>query len=209
MDHTPGMAGSIPLLPPFRPMKRTWLRFSQRYQAALAQLLKHGPGASLQPVQDLGRRASAIGIGTLDLARFHAEALVTPEPSSTQDDMIERPKVPVSLSEPDPLIGNRSVTLSSAAPVGPSQPLKATVTDEQAVLLGCSLAGAEHPRPLAAGVNPLRSQKSYSGSTAGVCRLDFRSTSSHLDPKKPGYYLTLLRAGLHRRLLHDRLPIHG
>ena len=90
MDHTPGMAGSTPLLPLYQPMKRTWIRFSQRYQAALRQLLKHGPDASLQPAQDLGRRASAIGMLTLDVARVHDEALVTLDPSSTRDGMMKR-----------------------------------------------------------------------------------------------------------------------
>ena len=209
MDHTPGMAGSTPLLPPFKPMKRTWIRISQRYQAALGQLLKHGPDASLQSVQDVGRLASAIGLPTLDLVRVHDETLVTLDPSSNRDNMVERPKVPVPLVELDSLIGNSAVTLSPATPVGASQPLKATFPEEQDVLLRCSLAGTEHPTPLAAGVTPLRSQKPYSGSTAGVYRLDFRSASSHLDPKMPGYYLNLLRAGLHHRLLRDRLPLYG
>jgi hypothetical protein len=104
--------------------------------------------------------------------------------------------------ELDSLIGNSAMTLSPATPVGFSQPLKA-FPEEQDVLLRCSLAGTEHSTALAAGVTPLRSQKPYSGSTAGVYRLDFRSASSHLDPKMPGYYLNLLRAGLHHRLLRD------
>jgi hypothetical protein len=203
------MAGSTPLLPAFKPMKRTWIRISQRCQAALGQHLKHGPDASLQSVQDVGRPVSTVGLPTLDLVRVHDEVLVTLDPSSNRDDMVERPKVPVPLAEPDSLIGNSAVALSPVAPVGASQPLKATFPEEQDVLLGCSVAGAEHPTPPAAGVNPLRSQNPYYPSTAGVYRLDFRSASSHLDPKMPGYYLTLLRAGLHHRLLRDRLPLYG
>ena len=50
---------------------------SRRYQAALRTHLKQGPQASLQPAQGLGRRAMALGLETLDLARFHEQALIT------------------------------------------------------------------------------------------------------------------------------------
>jgi signal transduction histidine kinase len=50
---------------------------SQRYVAALCQHLKQGPQASSQPAQRLGRRAMALGLETLDLARFHEQALIT------------------------------------------------------------------------------------------------------------------------------------
>ena len=50
---------------------------SQRYVAALRKHLKEGPRASLQPAQGLGRRALAVGLETLDMARFHERALIT------------------------------------------------------------------------------------------------------------------------------------
>jgi signal transduction histidine kinase len=50
---------------------------SQRYVAALRKHLKQGPRASLQPAQGLGRRAMAFGLETLDVARFHEQALIT------------------------------------------------------------------------------------------------------------------------------------
>ena len=50
---------------------------SQRYVAALRQHLKQGPHADLQPAQGLGRRAMALGLETLDLAKFHERALIT------------------------------------------------------------------------------------------------------------------------------------
>ncbi len=50
---------------------------SQRYVAALRKHLKRGPRASLRPAQGLGRRAMASGLETLDVARFHEQALIT------------------------------------------------------------------------------------------------------------------------------------
>jgi signal transduction histidine kinase len=50
---------------------------SRRYQAALRTHLKQGPQAGLQSAQGLGRRAMALGLETLDLARFHEQALIT------------------------------------------------------------------------------------------------------------------------------------
>jgi signal transduction histidine kinase len=50
---------------------------SRRYQAALRTHLKQGPQASLQPAHALGRRSMALGLETLDLARFHEQALIT------------------------------------------------------------------------------------------------------------------------------------
>lgn len=41
------------------------------YQEALGRYLKQGTVASLYPAQGLGRRASALGLGTLDLAQIH------------------------------------------------------------------------------------------------------------------------------------------
>jgi len=67
---------------------------SQRYVVALRKHLKQGPRASSQPAQGLGRRAMALGLETLDLARFHEQALITlvlPGYSpGTRDRMIRR-----------------------------------------------------------------------------------------------------------------------
>jgi signal transduction histidine kinase len=52
---------------------------AQRYVAALRKHLKQGP-QSVPPcgtAQNLGRRAMALGLETLDLARFHEQALIT------------------------------------------------------------------------------------------------------------------------------------
>ena len=57
-------------------MGRKLTGLSHRYVAALRQHLKQGPRASLQPAQGLGRRAMALGLETLDLARFHEQALI-------------------------------------------------------------------------------------------------------------------------------------
>src|SRR4030095_12117739 len=50
---------------------------SQRYQSALGKYLKPGPRPNFQPAHALGRRAMALGLETLDLARFHEQALIT------------------------------------------------------------------------------------------------------------------------------------
>jgi hypothetical protein len=50
---------------------------SRRYQAALRKYLKPGPRSNLRPAHALGRRAVALGLETLDLARFHERALFT------------------------------------------------------------------------------------------------------------------------------------
>ena len=75
-------------------MARKLNGLSRRYVAALRKHLKQGPRASLQPAQGLGRRAMALGLETLDLARFHEQALITlvlPGYSpGTRDRMIRR-----------------------------------------------------------------------------------------------------------------------
>jgi two-component system, NarL family, sensor histidine kinase DegS len=69
---------------------------AQRYVAALRKHLKQGPQANLPcaTAQGLGRRAMALGLETLDLARFHEQALITlvlPGYSpDTRDRMIRR-----------------------------------------------------------------------------------------------------------------------
>ena len=39
-------------------------------------------------------------------------------------------------------------------------------------------------------------------------RIDFRSASGHLDRKRPGYYLILLRTELRHRTIGERPPQH-
>jgi hypothetical protein len=67
---------------------------SRRYQAALREYLKPVPKPNSQLAQGLGRRAIALGLETLDLARFHEQALITlvlPRYSpNTRDRMIRR-----------------------------------------------------------------------------------------------------------------------
>ena len=75
-------------------MKRKLTGLSRQYQAALGKYLKQGPRASLQPAKGLGRQAMALSLETLDLARFHEQALITlvlPTHSpSTRDGMVRR-----------------------------------------------------------------------------------------------------------------------
>src|ERR1041385_5132602 len=50
---------------------------SRRYQVALPKYRKPGPRSNLRSAHALGRRAIALGLETLDLARFHERALLT------------------------------------------------------------------------------------------------------------------------------------
>jgi signal transduction histidine kinase len=74
-------------------MKRKLSAMSQQYVTALKKHLKQGPRASLAPARGLGRRAVAIGLETLDVARIHAGALATLEASSSRDGMIKRAEI--------------------------------------------------------------------------------------------------------------------
>lgn len=56
-------------------MKQKILRLSQRYATALRTYLKPGPHPGLQSARELGRRAVALGVETLELARIHEHAL--------------------------------------------------------------------------------------------------------------------------------------
>ena len=60
-------------------MARKLNGLSQRYVAALRKHLEQGPRAvpPAGTAQELGRRAMALGLETLDLARFHEQALIT------------------------------------------------------------------------------------------------------------------------------------
>jgi signal transduction histidine kinase len=71
-------------------MKRKLSTLSRRYEAALRKHLKQGPHASLHPARGLGRRAVALGLETLDLARIHEGALAAMEAASSRDGIIPR-----------------------------------------------------------------------------------------------------------------------
>jgi signal transduction histidine kinase len=66
-------------------MKQKLTAFSQNYVRALSKQLKQGPQASLQPALGLGREAVALGLGTLELARIHEQALTMLELSYTKN----------------------------------------------------------------------------------------------------------------------------
>jgi signal transduction histidine kinase len=65
-------------------MKQNLIRLSQQYAAALEKHLQQAPPTSLLPALNLGRRAVAHGLETLDLARIHEQALVTLELANTE-----------------------------------------------------------------------------------------------------------------------------
>ncbi len=71
--------------------KSGWAR---RYQKALGRYLEAGPSAGARPAHLLGRRAVALGLETLDVARIHRQALrdlAPPEgPSGKGGETIER-----------------------------------------------------------------------------------------------------------------------
>jgi signal transduction histidine kinase len=59
---------------------------------ALRKHLKRGARASLQPALELGHRAGALGLETLELARIHEHALVTLELSKGKNGLMKRAK---------------------------------------------------------------------------------------------------------------------
>src|ERR1041384_6263383 len=75
-------------------MKRNCTELSRQYQATLRNYLQRGPQASVRAAQGLGRRAMALGLETLDLARIHEQALIAlvlPSYSAaTRDAMVRR-----------------------------------------------------------------------------------------------------------------------
>ena len=71
--------------------KLVWL--SQRYLTSLRKHLNQGPRARFDAARGLGRRAVALGLETLDLARIHKGALATLEASSSRDGIIERAEI--------------------------------------------------------------------------------------------------------------------
>ncbi|HTD65156.1 MAG TPA: histidine kinase [Candidatus Limnocylindria bacterium] len=56
-------------------MKRQWLAFSRRYQAALHKHLEQASKSRVPPAHRLGEQAVTLGLETLDLARIHKSAL--------------------------------------------------------------------------------------------------------------------------------------
>jgi two-component system sensor histidine kinase DegS len=69
-------------------MKRKRKELSRRYVAALRKHLAKGPRANSHPAERLGRQALSAGLGTLDLARIHEDALtkLTPRFSLASSD---------------------------------------------------------------------------------------------------------------------------
>jgi signal transduction histidine kinase len=69
-------------------MKRKLSGLSGQYLATLRKHLKQSTPASLRPARGLGRKAVALGLETLDLARIHEGALARLEASSSSDGII-------------------------------------------------------------------------------------------------------------------------
>jgi signal transduction histidine kinase len=74
-------------------MKRKLTRLSQRYVVALRKHLKQGARANLHSAHNLGCRAAALDLETLDVARIHERALAALEASSSRDGIIERAEI--------------------------------------------------------------------------------------------------------------------
>jgi signal transduction histidine kinase len=74
-------------------MKQKLNRLSQQYVTALRTHLKPGARASLLSALGLGRRAVALGLETLELARIHERALMTLKLSKGKNGMIKRAKI--------------------------------------------------------------------------------------------------------------------
>jgi len=58
-------------------MRRELIGLSRRYRAELRKFLSQRPRASSRKAHELGRKAMALGLETLDLARVHDETLIT------------------------------------------------------------------------------------------------------------------------------------
>ncbi len=74
-------------------MKQKLNRLSQRYMTALRTHLKPGARAGLQAALALGRRAVALGLETLELARIHERALATLELSRSKHGASKRAEI--------------------------------------------------------------------------------------------------------------------
>ena len=64
-------------------MKNKRLELSRPYQAALQNYLEQGPGSSIEPAREMGRKAVTMGLETLDMARMHDTALGMLVPPTT------------------------------------------------------------------------------------------------------------------------------
>lgn len=74
-------------------MKQKLTRLSQSYATALQKHLKGGPRDGLQQALRLGRRAVALGLETLEIARIHEQALGTLESALRKDGMAKRAEI--------------------------------------------------------------------------------------------------------------------
>ena len=74
-------------------MKQTLIRLSQNYVTALRAHLKPGSRASLLAELRLGRRAVALGVETLELARMHEHALDTLKLTRSKTGVIKRAEI--------------------------------------------------------------------------------------------------------------------
>src|SRR6478735_8720624 len=66
-------------------MKRTSNKMAQRYEAALRNYLKCDGQPRPRLAQAVGKQAAALGLGALDLARLHDQALAELEAGVSQD----------------------------------------------------------------------------------------------------------------------------
>lgn len=66
-------------------MKLKSVQLSQRYLTALRTHLKSGAHTGLQAARDLGRRAVALGMETLELARIHEQAVAILKPANNKN----------------------------------------------------------------------------------------------------------------------------
>jgi signal transduction histidine kinase len=71
-------------------MKRKFTALSNEYLRALKNYVRQGPQAGIGSAQGLGRRAVAMGLETLEVAKMHERALATLEASSSGDGLIKR-----------------------------------------------------------------------------------------------------------------------
>jgi signal transduction histidine kinase len=141
--------------------------WSRRYQGALGQHLKQGPGASLRPAHELGREAVALGFETLSMARIHQQALTTaasPGGSSrTRQRRIGRARrffaetlVPIEQThraalEADVLLNQLARTLRrrTAESSASTRHLKQSIIQRQGAELALKKSGKRHARLLA------------------------------------------------------------
>ena len=74
-------------------MKQKLIKLSQRYVTVLRKHLKEGPGADLRSALGLGRRALALGLETLELARIHERAVASLEASNGKDGISKKAEI--------------------------------------------------------------------------------------------------------------------